>query len=222
MRIGIASEGVTDQAVIENIICGYFEDDNLDQDIHQLQPRFDNTSQSSSQGGWGNLVNFLRSKDFRDAVLSYNYLVVQIDTDISPRYSFGIPALQVNGPIHPNSYYSEVKNKLIDEINSGEQSFFQNNSDKIIFCICVHSLECWLTPYHCDEGICIYSDCFNTLKDAISSNENRSFGWSSLQKTRDRYLDASDHFLELENITTARSIHFSFDNFINDLDRMPL
>ncbi len=38
MLFGLACEGITDQITIENILCGYFENTNLDEDITKLQP----------------------------------------------------------------------------------------------------------------------------------------------------------------------------------------
>ena len=43
MKIGLICEGITDYIVIENIICGYLGID--DDDIYQLQPVLDETSQ---------------------------------------------------------------------------------------------------------------------------------------------------------------------------------
>lgn len=45
MKFGLACEGITDQISLENILCGYFEDPDLDEDIQYLQPFLDETDQ---------------------------------------------------------------------------------------------------------------------------------------------------------------------------------
>ena len=60
MKIGLICEGITDYIVIENIICGYLGID--DDDIYQLQPVLDETSQkqaSDSFGGWEKVLTYL-------------------------------------------------------------------------------------------------------------------------------------------------------------------
>ena len=44
-KFGLACEGITDQIVIENILCGYYKDyDNLDEEIQAFQPAYDETT----------------------------------------------------------------------------------------------------------------------------------------------------------------------------------
>lgn len=59
---GLITEGITDQEVITNILFGYY--DNPDLDITELQPLKDETDskKSANFGGWGNLLEYCKSK----------------------------------------------------------------------------------------------------------------------------------------------------------------
>ena len=60
LTFGLACEGVTDQAVLENILCGFYKESNLlKKDIKAFQPLFDasqKTQQDGEFGGWEELI----------------------------------------------------------------------------------------------------------------------------------------------------------------------
>ena len=71
MLFGLACEGVTDQITIENILCGYFDNPDLEDEVKYLQPTFDETDQKQKNfGGWEMLLAYLGKTDFRDDVLN--------------------------------------------------------------------------------------------------------------------------------------------------------
>jgi len=48
VTIGLITEGITDQIVIENILMGYFDQNEDDIEFKELQPLRDNTDESQS------------------------------------------------------------------------------------------------------------------------------------------------------------------------------
>ena len=67
LKFGLACEGVTDQAVIENILCGFYNDKELRQEIKSFQPLFDATQKKQLDGefgGWEELFSFIANKAF--------------------------------------------------------------------------------------------------------------------------------------------------------------
>jgi hypothetical protein len=74
MLFGLACEGPTDQITIENILCGYFGNPDLDADITKLQPPFDETDQKQGTGGWPILLKYLASARFRDDILNTEFI----------------------------------------------------------------------------------------------------------------------------------------------------
>ncbi len=145
-KFGLACEGITDQITLENILCGYYEDPDLDDEITQLQPHLDKSSQKQKGfGGWEMLVDYLQSSRFRDDVINVEYLILQLDTDIVEHQGFGGSFRDSNGVEYaPEELIENTISKLVSKINLNNDSFYTENKEKIIFSICVHSLECWL------------------------------------------------------------------------------
>ncbi|MGK0290834.1 MAG: hypothetical protein ACI86H_002297, partial [bacterium] len=84
MKFALACEGITDQIALENILCGFFDDEYLDDEITYLQPPFDTTdAKQSGYGGWELLLDYLKTTRFRDDVVNNEVIILQIDTDIS-------------------------------------------------------------------------------------------------------------------------------------------
>ena len=139
----LACEGVTDQIVIENILCGFYQDyDDLDEEIQPLQPPYDATTQKQQEGefgGWEQLLKYLSEKRFRDDVVNSEYIIIQIDSDISDHPNFNV-STQMDSI---EKYIERVKQRLVESIDL-KTDFYATHQDAIIFAISVHSLECWL------------------------------------------------------------------------------
>lgn len=142
MKIGLICEGVTDYIVLENLLCTYLNID--DEDIKQLQPLLDATDkQQANFGGWEQVLLYLQSTDFVDAADNHDFLVVQIDTDVCEHKNFDISPISLANS-HQAQFYELIKQRLIAQINQQYSDNFEKYQQKIIFCICIHSLECWL------------------------------------------------------------------------------
>ena len=105
MLFGLACEGVTDQITIENILCGYFNNPDMDEEIAQLQPLFDETDQKQKDfGGWQMLLAYLGKTRFRQDVFYNNLIVIQLDTDVSNEKGFDVPQVDAdNQPLSPEA-----------------------------------------------------------------------------------------------------------------------
>lgn len=64
LTFGTIAEGETDQAVIENLILGYFEEQADDVWVSPVQP----LRNQGSHGGWTNVFNSLRRLDYKLAL----------------------------------------------------------------------------------------------------------------------------------------------------------
>lgn len=163
-KFGLACEGVTDQIVIENILCGFYKDiDDLDEEIQALQPPFDETTKKQSDfGNWELLLEYLSSKIFRDDVLNSGHLIIQIDTDDSQHPNYNVkPTDENNIELSTEEFIEKVIERLIVQIDSKE-SFYGQHKEKIIFAISVHSLECWLLPLYANKKKTL--NCFSHLQ----------------------------------------------------------
>ncbi len=206
MLFGLACEGITDQITLENILCGYFQNQNLDEEITELQPPFDETDQKRGEGGWKMLLKYLASTRFRDDVLNTEFLILQIDTDISQ--DIGI---NHKNEIPIETLIGKVTDKLIENINAGQSGFYEENAVKIIFAICVHSLECWLVSYHIEQTT--IHDCFEVLKTAKNLSVR-------VAKKRKNYDALSKPFLTRNNIDAVVAKDVSFRVFIQSLEKV--
>ena len=211
-KLGLACEGITDHIVLENILCGYFEDPDLDENITQLQPHLDETDQKQANfGGWEMLLDYLKSLRFRDDVVNVKYLVIQLDTDIIGRSNFGLSYqnLTIEGIIKSTII------ELISRINSGEAGFYEKNKDKVIFAICVHSLECWLYAHYNNKLLKSpkITGCGKALKYTLKES---GFDKSKDKKLYEKY---SKVFLERKNIDQAANKDPSFKYFIQLLEK---
>lgn len=199
---GLAAEGVTDQVTIETILCGYFNNPDLDESITYLQPLYDETDQKSAGGGWSILLKYLASTYFRDDVVNTEFMVLQIDSDIADKLGIsGSHQLSIDVLVN------HIKTKLIACINSGAAHFYEDHAEKFLFAICVHSLECWLVAHYAEQSA--IHDCFEVLKAANLSMR--------VTKKRENYRQLSEPFLNRNHIDAAANKDLSFRLFIQAL-----
>ena len=203
---GLACEGITDQVVLENILCGYFENLELGNEIAQLQPPFDETDQQRGEGGWRMLLKYLRSTNFRDDVLNTEFLILQIDTDISAEL-----LENHDSTTSVEILMSNVIAELVKNINQGEADFYEQQARKIIFAISVHSLECWLVAHYSEQSE--IHNCCDVLKTLINPKEIRV-----VKKPRN-YEKLSQPFLEKQHIAAVAAKDYSFQLFIQSLEK---
>lgn len=210
MLFGLACEGVTDQVTIENILCGYFDNPDLSEEITELQPPFDETEQKQQGGGgWPMLFNYLASTRFRDDVLNTGYVIVQIDSDIAEKIP--VPHRDNNdNELAADLLITNIKTQLIASINSGANGFYETHAEKIIFAICVHSLECWLVANHGEQNT--IHDCFEVLKTVVDHKHIR------VAKKRRNYNQLSQPFLDRQNLIATASKDTSLNIFLRALE----
>ncbi len=220
MKFGLACEGVTDQITLENILCGYFDNPDLDEEIGQLQPLYDETNQKQQgQGGWEPLLSYLKSSRFRDDVLNTEYVILQIDSDISEHQNFGVAHQDTdNQNLPPETLIQNISSKLISVIDSGEQDFYATHRYKIVFAISVHSLECWLYAYYNTKALRQpkITGCYKALEYLASQKnilKNEPFA-----KNYRCYQQLSEVFLKRKNIEAIAQKDPSFNYFIQEMD----
>ena len=165
ISFGLITEGLTDQIVIENILAGFFNSPNIE--VTPLQPKRNKDNQNKSQyGGWTLVFDYCHSKKFQESFRFLDYIIIQIDTDVSEDYN--IAHQDEDGEFTPQQLIEKVIEKFRDAIG---EDFYNTNQQKILFAISVHSLECWLLPlYYTDKKKKAKSkNCLKTLNDELSN-----------------------------------------------------
>ena len=169
INLGLITEGLTDQIVIENILRGYFN--NPDLDITWLQPERDENDENkfTGYGSWSQVFAYCRSIDFQLSFQSNDYIIIQIDTDVSEEY--GIPQQDENGEFTPEELIVKVIEKFKQEIG---EDFYSKCQQQIIWAISVHSIECWLLPlyYQDKKKKSKFKNCLETLNKELIKKHN--------------------------------------------------
>jgi hypothetical protein len=138
----IIAEGVTDQAVLENILLGYFGDEEDEPVVNHVQPPRDATSKAP--GGWTLVFRSLRAGDHRKALQLNDYVIVHIDTDVCEEPGYDVSHRAADGrALSPPELIEQVELKLLAAM---DPEFCARNAGRIVFAIAVDSIECWLLP----------------------------------------------------------------------------
>jgi len=204
-KFGLVTEGITDQIVIENILCGFYKDyEDLDEEIYPLEPPRDETDTKQAYSefgtGWSAIFNYLSEERFRDDVLNSEYIIIQIDTDIAE--DFGCSLTKSIEDI-----IECVIEKMIEQIDSKE-IFYKANEKKIIFAISVHSLECWILALDKSIKREEIKNCIKRLEKVLKKKVSKTYTY---------YDKLSQNFLKHKNIIKIASKNSSFQMFINSL-----
>ena len=207
-KFGLVTEGITDQIVIENILCGFYKDyDDLDEEIFALEPPRDETDMKQAYSefgtGWSAIFNYLSEARFRDDVLNSKYVIIQIDTDIAEEF-----ACSKNQSVE--EIIECVIQKMLDKIDSKE-IFYNEHKEKIIFAVSVHSLECWLLSIYSK------SEKIHTCEDKLKKEVSRVSKKLKTEKNYRNYDKLSQEFLKHKKLIKIASQNSSFQIFINRL-----
>lgn len=145
----IVAEGITDQIVLERMIEQLCGDEEIE--VNFLQPSRDDTDKHRAAfGGWQLVLEYIRDRT-EDALVTNDYLIVQIDTDCGEHQDFGLP-LTLQGVARDQiSLVDDASEILATRVG---HSVFAQYSNQILFAVSVHSLESWLLLIsHNDQAV---------------------------------------------------------------------
>jgi len=209
VSFALITEGETDQVVLDEIIQTiYIERTGEEVDIRILQPLYDETSKSRNKiyGGWEMLLDFCADKDrVLEALATNDYIIIQIDTDISEHKRINISRLE-----EPQKLIELMKDYLRKTIN---QELYNNHVNRFIFAIAVHSTECWLLPLHAtrENDKSQILNCEKRLTRALASKKIK------FSKTAHDFIEYSNGFRTFDILNDARHRNISLNHFIESL-----
>ncbi|MCL1472422.1 phage tail protein [Argonema antarcticum] len=214
ISFGLITEGLTDQIVIEDILSGYFNTDDII--VNPLQPERDKDNENKSDyGGWTLVFKYCQSNDFREAFQFNEYVIIQIDTDVSEEKNYNIHKRDENGELTPEQLIEKVKEKF--QLLIGEDFYIKYNH-KIIFAITVYSIECWLLPlYYQDKRKAKITNCLNTLNQELGKRE--SFTIDANNKNPQYYRKVSRQYCEQKVLMKLYQENPSFKVFIQEIEK---
>ena len=160
------------------------------------------------------MFNYCHSKNFQQSLQFNDYLIIQIDTDVSEEQGYDISKSNQNGnPFSPEELIVKVKEKFISLIG---HEFYIKYSEKIIFAISVHSIECWLLPlYYQDQRKSAIVNCSSKLAQEV--NKKEKFYLDPKNKDSNIYAKISDKYTKKKTLLKHYPENPSFKIFIEDL-----
>jgi hypothetical protein len=228
---GLVVEGKTDLAVLDNILCGFFGDDNIE--VTDLQPR---RKDQDSFGNWLNVFKYCASPKLARDLQAVDYIVIQIDTDVSEDIGYDVPKFMANEEGHNiekniEQMIADVQARLIEAITP---EIHQRYQSRIIFSICVDSLECWLLPLVYPSQSGKTKNCFKAFqRHLIERKKTRSKELDKeLSKKNDKdlknpksfnfYDSLSSAYLDFDLLQECAKENPSFSVFIKNLIDMDI
>jgi hypothetical protein len=213
MKIALITEGVSEYAVIKHILFEYIGDDNLI--VNQICPKVVNQKQMTV-GGWAEVITYCQRPEIRDILIENDYLIIQIDSDQSQTTPFNVNHIDRQGKQKTSDQLlvdiiERLKSLFIHEI-------FRAYYPRIIFAICIHTIECWLLPV-------VYENDHRTDTTTCLSKLNKELKRKNMNgippkghHMRIRRLEEVLHLLRKKrNIVNAAQFNPGFDFFIQSI-----
>lgn len=218
--IGLICEGITDHIVIEHIVEGYLQDEDIL--ITYLQPRPIDGEDKYTDGNWDKVLSYCGSSDFVGALDSSPELMVIIHIDADAfrggdvqqenRFSFN----KENGTeLSVEEIIGEIRSVIVRYISD---DIYEKYRERIIFAIAVDSTECWLLPiFFTNRKAEKTANCINTLNPEI--NKKYSFTIDKNAKESSYYLKIVKPYLKKKTIDNLHDKNKSLKMFIEDLSQ---
>jgi predicted ATPase len=215
---GLVAEGATDHAVLQNILLGFFQEQNLESgDITPTQPLLDETGKqlADSFGGWQQVLKWLEERRYDEAFQFNDYVVVQIDTDFCDKEGFDVPKIVDGSTRTPEQLVTAVRERLFEIIGPTDLNAYTGR----FFCaVAVHHVECWLLPLW---GKLTELDGTHTCKQRVDNGLGRAKE-PGLHKDRvETYSNASRHFRKRKHLLEAAASQRSLQLFCESLGGVP-
>lgn len=215
-KIALITEGITDQYIIRPIIENYFVDNDFA--FRPISPCIDETDKQIGFGSWTNVIKACQFEDFEEVFKYNDYVVIQIDADISHEKGFDVPHFRNGIRIEYRVLCENIIRKLISEI---PLKVFDKYCDRFIFAIGVLTMECWLLTMDNHTGIAnSTSNCLfkiNKLlarrnEDIIAPDDKNSY------RSKQVYKMLSNRFKSKKIIKQFSKRNIGFQIFIEQLE----
>lgn len=219
MNFGLITEGVSEQNIIIPIVERYLK--NCEASCNPYFPKTLKGKQSET-GGWHKVLEICSSDVVEDILIENDYLIIQIDTDQSQTPPFnvshriiGSDDTEIDKP--NNQLYSDIANALSERIDS---EVLNKYKDRIIFAICIHTIECWLLPaVFNDKNRNATQNCLKRLNRAIPKEfKQRPISDKNSPESIRTYGMILSRYRKRNQIKDASQFNYGFQKFIMHLD----
>lgn len=212
VAFALVTEGITDQAVLESILYGWFDD----VEINPLNPLRDATDahRAASFSNWEKVLEYCQQDEFKASLQFNEFVIVQIDTDTAEHPNFNV-ALTSQGVERPlNEIIVDVKQLIAQKIGD---DFYQQYKTQILIAVAVHSTECWLLPLYVSgkmgEQV---MNCYERLTRAVDKKHADS------TKNHQNYERLSRDFRKRKILLDVAKRNESLNDFMTQIQNLNL
>lgn len=219
MTFALVTEGISEHKIIKHILSRYFKEQ--DPDINQIQPRLtdnEKKQKDGSIGGWVEVLKYCENEEELDSIFVENeYLVIQIDTDACEIAPFSVSRL--------NKTDDQLHTDIVDRLrNAIPLNIREKYLDKILFAICINTIECWLLPlfYH-NAHRCKTTNCLQHLNIALVKNNMdtiSSVGEKNSPNSQKAYNKILSNMRRSNDIEQCSQHNYGFQSFILQLNQI--
>jgi hypothetical protein len=215
LTFGVIAEGPTDQTVIENILLGYFQDEEEEPDIHFVQPPRHLTE---TPAGWGHVFKSLERKYYEGALQYNDYLVIHIDTDVQEDPGFDVPRREGGSELSLPDRVARVIARLRKDIDA---TFYKANEHRFLFAVAVDTIECWLLPllYGDKRKAAKTTGCLESANQSLRKADEDALS-AGVNKFIRAYEKASRDYRKRKMLMNLRNKNPSLELFIKQLDAL--
>ena len=211
----LVTEGVSDHAVLKNILIGFFGN----QRRPDITFEWPNPVAVEKYGGWTLVLQYLRDKKYRETLQANRFVVVQIDTDVAEEPGFDVPKQGSNGTLSVEELVGNVVKRLQKEIGDED---WETYGESFIFAVGVEQTECWVLPlWFNDNRAEQTANCLDRLgkcpqlRDALDA---KNLPWISAKRKEPLSYDLASRGLRKRDILLDRGAsNPSLRIFLNEL-----
>jgi hypothetical protein len=215
LKFGVIAEGASDQAVIENILLGYFQGEREEPVVDPVQPPQPTALSPAPPGGWTLVFASLRQGDAQKALQFNDYLVIQIDTDVQEEAGFDVPRRDGGIELPVADRVARVIDRLKSDMDA---TFYQASAQRILFAVAVDTIECWLLPLlYKDKKAAKTTGCLQSANQALGKANKAVLSGKNIVRAYDQ---ASRDYRQRKTLMMLCAKNPSLELFIEQLESL--
>lgn len=185
----LITEGITDQAILENILDCLTDGKAITRALRPLRDETDKKRVAENEfSNWELVFEYLGSEEILNAIQTSDFIVIQVDADQCEHPNFGVSLSQEGSP----KTIEKIIEDCIAVIRANlHPQFPAADLDRLLFAVPVLSSECWLIalfdPTHTHTRKTVNA-CVNRLLPLLARKKVR------YKKEYETYSDLSKHF----------------------------
>lgn len=219
---GVICEGPSDYRIVKRILDVFFKGNDPFVNCYQPKPL---PSGKSDFGGWPRVLECCSDDTLKEIFEFNDYAIIQIDTDCSQDSPFYVPHLSDDGQAKSHQQLCE---DVIEKLNSLiVQPEVQANRDRILFAICIHSIECWLLPIvYTDNRKENTNNCLEPLNREVQRKYKKMVFLNERNKNENSGIKVYNNLISdwkrKADILNTAQYNVGFNAFVQSLDQIQI